>query len=430
MTGTGFRDLPKGRRAPYNWIVALKDKTIVVGVSGGIAAYKAAELVRILVTRGARVRVMMTSNAAEFITPLTLQTLSANPVATDTFSLTQESEIGHIRLADTADAIVIAPATANIIAKAAAGIADDLLTTVLLAARCPIAFAPAMNVHMYEHPTVAENLARLRARGATIIEPDEGALACGYEGKGRLCDPVVIAEELERTLSARDLDAERILITAGPTQEAIDPVRFVSNRSSGKMGFALARAAWRRGASVRIIAGPSALSAPRGVERIDTVSAQEMLAATSRNFPWCSVLIMAAAVADFRPANPAPCKIKKQERGLTLEMEGITDQLPRLAARKGDRLIVGFAAETDALEEHARDKLKRKRLDLIVANDVTLEGAGFGIDTNIVALIGRGGDAERHPKLAKDEVADLILDRVAGLRAPKTRPLRAVRSSN
>src|SRR5271154_4339593 len=241
----------------------LKDKTIVVGVSGGIAAYKAAELVRLLVTRGARVRVMMTRNATEFITPLTLQTLSLNPVATDTFSLTQESEIGHIRLADSADAIVIAPATANLIAKAAAGIADDLLTTVLLAARCPIAFAPAMNVHMYEHPTVAENLARLRARGVTVIEPDEGALACGYEGKGRLCDPAAIAEELERMLSARDLEAERILITAGPTQEAIDPVRFVSNRSSGKMGFALARAAWRRGASVRLIAGPSALDAPR-----------------------------------------------------------------------------------------------------------------------------------------------------------------------
>jgi phosphopantothenoylcysteine decarboxylase/phosphopantothenate--cysteine ligase len=410
--------------------VALKDKTIVVGVSGGIAAYKAAELVRILMTRGACVRVMMTANAAEFITPLTLQTLSSNPVATETFNLTQESEIGHIRLADTADAIVIAPATANVIAKAAAGIADDLLTTVLLAARCPIAFAPAMNVHMYEHPTVGENLARLRARGVVVIEPDEGALACGYEGKGRLCDPIVIAEELERMLSARDLDSERILITAGPTQEAIDPVRFVSNRSSGKMGFALARAAWRRGASVRMIAGPSSMTAPRAVERIDTVSAQEMLAQTSRNFPWCSTLIMAAAVADFRPARPEAQKIKKQGRGLNIEMESIADQLPQLAARKGDRLLVGFAAETGALEENARDKLKRKRLDLIVANDVTLEGAGFGTDTNIVTLIGRDGTVERHPKLAKDDVADLILDRLVSLRAGKTRPLRAVRSSS
>jgi len=410
--------------------VALKDKTIVVGVSGGIAAYKAAELVRILVTRGARVRVMMTRNAAEFITPLTLQTLSSNPVATETFSLTQESEIGHIRLADTADAIVIAPATANVIAKAASGIADDLLTTVLLAARCPVAFAPAMNVHMYEHPTVTENLARLRARGVVVIEPDEGALACGYEGKGRLCDPIAIAEDLERMLSARDLESERILITAGPTQEAIDPVRFVSNRSSGKMGFALARAAWRRGASVRMVAGPTSMAAPRGVERVDTVSADEMLAATSRNFPWCSTLIMAAAVADFRPANPAAHKIKKQGRGLNVEMESIEDQLPRLSARKGDRLIIGFAAETNALEENALDKLKRKRLDLIVANDVTLEGAGFGTDTNIVTLIGRDGAAEPHPKLTKDDVADLILDRLVSLRAGRTRPLRAVRSSN
>jgi phosphopantothenoylcysteine decarboxylase/phosphopantothenate--cysteine ligase len=411
--------------------VAIKDKTIVVGVSGGIAAYKAAELVRILVTRGARVHVMMTRNATEFITPLTLQTLSSNPVASDTFSLTQESEIGHIRLADTADAIVIAPATANVIAKAASGIADDIVTTVLLAARCPIAFAPAMNVHMYEHPTVGENLARLRARGVTVIEPEEGALACGYEGKGRLCDPAAIAEELERMLSAHDLDGERILITAGPTQEAIDPVRFVSNRSTGKMGFALARAAWRRGASVRMIAGPSALATPRGVDRVDTVSAQEMLEATARNFSWSSALIMAAAVADFRPARPETHKIKKQARGLTLEMESIGDQLPRLAAEKGDRLMVGFAAETADLEDNARDKLKRKKLDLIVANDVTLEGAGFGTETNIVTLIGRDGEVERHPKLAKDEVADLILDRLVSLRATvKTRPLRAVPSSS
>ena len=236
-------------------MAGLKDKTIVVGVSGGIAAYKAAELVRLLTTCGARVRVMMTRNATEFITPLTLQTLSLNPVATDTFNLTQESEIGHIRLADTADAIVIAPASANLIAKAASGIADDIVTTVLLAAQCPLAFAPAMNVHMYAHPTVVENLARLRARGVTIIEPGEGALACGYEGKGRLVDPSVIVDELARMLTQQDLAGERILITAGPTQEPIDPVRFVSNRSTGKMGFAIARAAWRRGASVKLVGG-------------------------------------------------------------------------------------------------------------------------------------------------------------------------------
>src|SRR5216684_2332644 len=278
----------------------LAGKTIVLGVSGGIAAYKAAELVRLLVTSGANVRVMMTRNATEFSAPLTLQTLSSNPVATDTFSLTQESQIGHIRLADSADAIVIAPATADVIAKASVGIADDILTTVLLATRAKVAFAPAMNVHMYEHPTVAENLARLRSRGVTIIDPAAGALAFGYEGMGRLPDPAIIVAELERMLSSQDLASEDILVTAGPTQEAIDPVRFVSNRSSGKMGFAIARAAWRRGAQARIVAGPSSIDTPYGVERIDAVSARELLSETSRNFPWSTTLVMAAAIADFR----------------------------------------------------------------------------------------------------------------------------------
>ncbi|HMD04010.1 MAG TPA: bifunctional phosphopantothenoylcysteine decarboxylase/phosphopantothenate--cysteine ligase CoaBC, partial [Candidatus Binatus sp.] len=312
----------------------LDGKTIVLGVSGGIAAYKSAELVRLLVNAGAKVRVMMTRNATEFITPLTLQTLSTNPVATDTFSLTQESEIGHIRLADSADAIVIAPATADVIAKAAVGIADDIVTTVLLATRAKVAFAPAMNVHMYEHPTVVENLDKLRSRGAVIIDPAEGALACGYEGKGRLPDPAIVVAEIEKMLSAQDLAGEKILVTAGPTREPIDPVRFVSNSSSGKMGFAIARAAWRRGAAVRIVAGPSAIATPWGIERIDTVTAAAMLAQTSSNFPWSTALVMAAAVADFRPANPASGKIKKDARGLRLEMESIADEMPRLAAKK------------------------------------------------------------------------------------------------
>src|SRR5579875_3056061 len=257
--------------------MALAEKNILLGVSGGIAAYKAAELIRLLVARQARVQVMMTPNAAQFITPLTLQTLSGKPVASQTFDLTQESQIGHIRLADTADLIVIAPATADIIAKAAVGIADDIVTTVLLAARCPVAFAPAMNVNMYNHPTVTDNLARLSARGVRIIDPEEGALACGWEGKGRLCDPAAIVEELERLATPQDLAGEKILVTAGPTQEAIDPVRFVSNRSSGKMGYALARAAWRRGAAVRMVAGPSAMAKPRGVERIDIDSTAQIL---------------------------------------------------------------------------------------------------------------------------------------------------------
>jgi len=405
----------------------LRDKTIVLGVSGGIAAYKAAEIVRALVQRGAKVRVMMTRNARQFITPLTLQTLAQNPVATDTFSLTQESEIGHIRLADSADAILIAPATANVIAKAAAGIADDIVTTVLLAAQAPVAFAPAMNVHMYAHPTVVENLARLRSRGAVIIEPAEGELACGYEGKGRLPDPVAIIAELERMLSPRDLAAERVLVTAGPTQEAIDPVRFVSNRSSGKMGFAIAAAARRRGAEVRLIAGPSALATPYGVGRIDATSAAELLAATASNFTWASALVMAAAVADFRPANPAAGKLKKNPKGLELKMISIADELPRLAARKGSRLMIGFAAETADLDANARAKLARKRLDLIVANDVTQAGAGFGVDTNIVTLFGADGSAENLPMLSKDDVADRILDRLTVLRQAKSRRLRVVR---
>src|SRR5260370_14753198 len=418
---------------------ALNGKTIVLGVCGGIAAYKSAELVRLLVTSGANVRVMMTRNATEFITPLTLQTLSSNPVATDTFSLTQESEIGHIRLADSADAIVIAPATADVIAKASVGIADDFLTTVLLATRAKVAFAPAMNVHMYEHPTVAENLVRLRAPGATIIYPAEGALACGYEGMGRLPDPAIIVAAIERMLSAQDLASENILVTAGPTQEPIDPVRFVSDRSAGKIGFAIARAAWRRGAGVKLVAGPSALATPYGAERIDTVSAAAMLDATSRNFPWCTTLVMAAAVADFRPANPARGKIKKDARGLQLAMEPIGDEMPRLAAKKGSRLLIGFAAETDDLKATARGTLRRKGLDLIVANDVTKPGAGFGVDTNIVTLIGPDGEAQRYEQMSKDAVADLILDRVVTLRQalaprgskpklpPKSARLRSVR---
>ena len=406
---------------------ALTGKTIVVGVSGGIAAYKAAELVRLLTTAGARVRVIMTRNAQEFIAPLTLQTLSMNPVATETFSLTQESEIGHIRLADTADAIVVAPASADIIAKAANGIADDLLTTVLLAARCPTAFAPAMNVHMYEHPTVIENIGKLRARGITIIEPAAGALACGYEGRGRLPEPAFIIEDLTRMLSRHDLEDERILVTAGPTQEAIDPVRFVSNRSTGKMGFAIARAAWRRGASVRLVAGPSGLATPYGTERIEAVSAAELLDVTATNFPWCTALIMAAAVADFRPAKPAPQKLKKNPQGMTLDLVPIADELPRLASQKGNRIVIGFAAETEDLETNAAEKLQRKRLDFIVANDVSLPDAGFGVDTNIVTIVAADGYRQTTPKLSKEEVGDVILDRLLAFRAgEQSGSLRAI----
>jgi phosphopantothenoylcysteine decarboxylase/phosphopantothenate--cysteine ligase len=276
-----------------------------------------------------------------------------------------------------------------------------------------------MNVHMYEHPTVTENLGRLQARGISIVEPAAGALACGYEGKGRLPEPAFIVEELTRMLSRHDLAGERILVTAGPTQEAIDPVRFVSNRSTGKMGFAIARAAWRRAAAVRLVAGPSALPTPYRVDRIEAVSAAELLDATASNFAWCSALVMAAAIADFRPAQRAPQKLKKNPQGMALELTAIADELPRLAAQKGDRIVIGFAAETEDLEVNAADKLRRKRLDFIVANDVSRPDAGFAVDTNIVTIVGADGRRETTPKLSKEEVADVILDRLLALRTER-----------
>ena len=399
---------------------ALKDKTIVVGVCGGIAAYKSAELIRLLVTAGARVRVMMTRSAIEFITPLTLQTLSLNPVATETFSVTQEPEIGHIQLADSADAMVIAPATANLIAKAAAGIADDMVTTVLLAARCPVVFAPAMNVNMYAHPTVVENLHKLRARGVTIIEPGAGALACGYEGRGRLTEPVVIVEELARVLTPHDLTVERILVTAGPTQEAIDPVRFVSNRSTGKMGFAIAQrslAAGRAGAAgggtVRA-ADAARRRAHRYHQRGRAAQCDlaqlplELRADHGRRGRGLSSEVGGAA------------ETQEKSAGMTLELAPIIDELPRLAAKKAERILIGFAAETEDLQVNALDKLRRKRLDLIVGNDVSRSDAGFAVDTNIVTMLGANGQFETTPKLLKDEVADVILDRLKALRVAKT----------
>jgi len=272
---------------------------------------------------------------------------------------------------------------------------------------------------MYENPAVVENIARLQARGFTIVEPAVGELACGYEGKGRLPEPAYIVEELSRMLSRHDLEGERILVTAGPTQEAIDPVRFVSNRSTGKMGFAIARAAWRRAASVRVIAGPSALPTPYGIARHEVISAADLLDATANNFAWCSALVMAAAVADFRPAESAPQKLKKNPQGLALRLTAIADELPRLAAQKGDRIVIGFAAETEDLEVNAADKLQRKRLDFIVANDVSRPDAGFAVDTNIVTIVSADGHRQTTPKLSKDEVADLILDQLLTVRGQR-----------
>lgn len=396
----------------------LDGKRVLVGVSGGIAAYKAAELVRALVAAGAEVRVIMTRNAQEFLTPLTLQTLSGNPVATETFSLTQESEIGHIRLADSTDCVIVAPATANVVAKMAHGLADDLLTTVLLATRAPVVVAPAMNVHMWENPLVRANLDRLRQAGVGVVEPGAGFLACGYEGKGRLADVEELVATVRAALTPADLAGERVLVTAGPNREAIDPVRFVSNRSTGKMGFAVAAAAARHGAEVTLVAGPVSLPTPPGVRRVDVVTAAEMLAAVEAEIEAAGVLVMTAAVADYRPAEVARDKIKKGKGGLTVAMVRNPDILATLAPRKGSRLFVGFAAETADVLANAARKLAVKRLDLMVANDVARADAGFASDDNAVTILDAGGGREEVSLRPKEEVAEAIVTRIAALRRP------------
>ncbi len=395
----------------------LKGKKIILGVTGGIAAYKAAELVRELVRAGAEVFVVMTRSAQAFITPLTFQTLSGNKVTTELFSLIEESEIGHIALADRAELLVIAPATANIIGKIAVGIADDMLTTIVMATKAPVLLAPAMNVHMWENPICQENIQKLRSRGFHFIDPEAGDLACGYEGKGRLAEVPAIVEEIRSILSPKDLSGETILVTAGPTEEPIDPVRFLSNRSSGKMGFAVARAARRRGAQVILVSGPSALPVPSGVKFIPVRTAAEMREAVLGSLPGVSMLVMAAAVSDYRPKGTSPEKIKKSRAELTLPLELNPDILHEAGQRKEKRLLIGFAAETESLLANARKKLEEKNLDLIVANDVRLPGAGFQVDTNVVKLIDRSGKVEELSLMSKEDLADCVLDRVLLLRS-------------
>jgi phosphopantothenoylcysteine decarboxylase/phosphopantothenate--cysteine ligase len=390
----------------------LAGKTIVLGVTGGIAAYKSAEIVRALVKEGAIVRVIMTKNAQEFITPLTLQTLSGNPIATETFNLTQESQIGHIRLADTADLILIAPATANIIAKLANGVADDLLSTVLLATTAPVLIAPAMNVHMYAHPIVQENLRKLASHGYGFVEPAEGFLACGYEGKGRLADPDDIVEEVRAALTKKDLRGEHVIVTAGPNAEPIDPVRFITNRSTGKMGFAMARVAWRRGAEVTLVSGPTSLQPPRGVRFTPVRTALEMQKAILDRYTEATMVVSAAAIADYRPARVAAQKIKKTDGNFAIELTRNPDIMQELGPLKGNRLHVGFATETENVLENAARKLRSKNLDMIVANDVTQEGAGFAHDTNVVTIIDRTERMETLPLMSKDEVAHAVYDRL------------------
>jgi phosphopantothenoylcysteine decarboxylase/phosphopantothenate--cysteine ligase len=393
-----------------------KPKNVVLGVSGGIACYKAVELVRLLVKEQYTVQVIMTRGAMQFVTPLTFQTLSARPVATDTFNLTQESEIGHINLADSADIFVVAPATANVIGKIAAGIADDLLTTVLMATQAPVLIAPAMNIHMYENPILQENLRKLRRVGYEILEPVEGYLACGYEGKGRLPDPEAILEQIRLQLKKKDLTGEKLIVTAGPSREPLDPVRYISNRSSGKMGYALARAAARRGAEVVLISGPTALTPPPGVKVTAVNTAAEMRRAILDEYAASTAVFMAAAVADYRPAEFSADKIKRGKGPLDVRLEPNPDILKELGRRKDGKLLIGFAAETGNLDANAEKKLREKNLDMIVANDVTKQGSGFDGDTNIATIIDRRGATHSLPLMSKDELADQIFDHLLTLR--------------
>lgn len=391
----------------------LANKCIIVGITGGIAAYKAVELVSRLVGAGADIHVIMTRAATRFITPLTLQTISHNPVITDMFELPAKWEVQHVSLADKADLLAVVPATANIIGKVNAGIADDMLSTTIMATKAPVLFAPAMNVHMYENPLVQANISKLISCGYRFIEPEAGKLACGYEGKGRLPETDALLKSIDEILGgSRDLADKTFLITAGPTREYFDPVRFVTNDSTGKMGFAMAAAARDRGARVILIAGPVVISPPQGVTCIPVTSADEMFEAVKRHYDEADIVIKAAAVADYKPANRFSSKIKKGPGGLTVEFVRTPDILSYLGENKGGRMLVGFAAETGSLLENAAKKLRAKNLDMIVANDITLEGAGFGVDTNIVKLLYRDGQIEELEKMSKTEVAHCILDRL------------------
>ncbi len=397
---------------------------ITLGVTGGVAAYKAAELVRLLQQDGFTVQAVMTRGAREFITPLTFAALTGQKVITDLFEESStgeanlDSAIEHIAVAQRTDLLLVAPATADVLAKFARGIADDFLTTLYLATTAPVIVAPAMNVNMWNHAATQENVETLRKRGAKIVNPDEGYLACGMTGAGRLAGQQEIVAAVRETLHAqKDLQGEMILITAGPTCEDLDPVRYITNRSSGKMGYAVAEAAVRRGAKVSLVSGPVNLETPSSVERIDVRTAEEMRRAVADRLPASTIAIFAAAVADYRPAETQTGKIKRYKEPLTLRLEPTTDILAEAAHTKGDRLIVGFAAETDHVAENARKKLAAKNADLIVANNVTAEGAGFDHDTNIVTLFSRDGRDLALPKLSKSEVAQRILDEVLRLRS-------------
>ena len=404
-------------------MAGIAGKNIVLGVTGGIAAYKAVELVSRLKKAGAEVHVVMTRAAQEFVTELTFREISGHAVATDMWGEVQEFHVEHIALAQLADLVVVAPATANFIAKAAAGIADDLLTTALLATKAPIFVAPAMNTNMYENPLTQRNLEILRRFGVHVMEPAEGQLACGVSGKGRLPEPSALADEIlcffERKQS---LNGCRILVTAAGTREPIDPVRYIGNRSSGKMGYAIAAKAAMRGAEVILVSGPSALQAPAGVKLVRVESAVEMRDAVWKEYEAVDAVIMSAAVADYRVKAAAPEKIKKTQDEWMLPLVKNPDILYELGRHKKRQILIGFAAETQNVLEYARGKLEKKNLDYIVANDVTEDGAGFNTDTNRILMISRTGEVERFPLMRKTELADIILDRLETCLRVKSSP--------
>jgi phosphopantothenoylcysteine decarboxylase/phosphopantothenate--cysteine ligase len=397
----------------------LAGKNITVGVTGGIAVFKAAQLVSSLKADGAGLQVVMTRSAQEFVKPLTFQVLSGNPVRTDLFEAIHVS-VQHIELAAWPDLIVIVPATANILGKVAAGIADDLLTTVIMAASCPVLFCPAMNVNMYNNVVVQRNIATLQDLGYIFAEPGTGRLACGAAGRGRLADLDLITEKIENLLNpGKDMAGLTVLVTAGPTVEPIDPVRYLTNRSSGKMGYAVAGAAAARGAKTLLISGPTALKPPGGVEFISVETASQMYEAVMKRYAGVDVVVKTAAVADYRPKEAAGQKIKKHSGPLSLELVRNYDILAELGKRKNKQILVGFAAETNDLENNSLQKVQGKNLDFLVANDVSQAGAGFGSDTNIVMFVYPGGKIKQMPLMDKKDLAHCILDEVLAVRQKK-----------
>jgi phosphopantothenoylcysteine decarboxylase/phosphopantothenate--cysteine ligase len=397
--------------------MSLAGRELILGVTGSIAAYKAVYLLRELTRLGAAVTVCLSEHAREFVGPLTFRTLSGRPVLTNLFDPQSPDAVEHVALAERADAVVVAPATANLLAKAAHGIADDFLTTLLLAARGPVLVVPAMDGAMWEHAAVRANVATLRARGVAVLEPDAGALASGLSGKGRFPEVEAIVEALRRALvPARDLAGDRVLVTAGPTREPIDPVRYISNRSSGKMGYGVAQAALRRGAEVTLVSGPTALTPPPGCAFVPVQTAEEMREAVLQHLDRATIVIKAAAVADYRARQAAPTKIKGK-RDITLELTPNPDILAEVAARRTGAFVVGFAAETNDIAAQARRKLEAKGVDLLVANDVSQQGIGFDAEENEVLLLDRWGGQRALPRMPKADVADAILSHVLALRA-------------